>query len=87
MNSPNSQIITLKDCEYTIETDNSAPWVTIGEATKANGAINVILKFEANKQNNDRNANLVIKSGNITQNLNIKQLPESGALVDDSNER
>lgn len=83
----NSQIIILKDCEYTIETDKSAPWVTIGEATKANGAINVILKFEANKQNNDRNANWVIKSGNITQNLNIKQLPESGALVDDSNER
>ena len=83
----NTQTIKLKDCEYTIEPDKKATWVSVGQATKENGAISQILKIEANKEEKERNAEVVIKSGSITHNLKIRQLPESGALVDDSSER
>ena len=83
----NTQTIKMKDCEYTIEPDKTATWVSVGQATKDNGAISQILKIEANKEEKERNAEVVIKSGSITHNLKIRQLPESGALVDDSSER
>ena len=82
-----TETIRLKDCEYTIEPKQSTPWITIGESTKENGTIKQILKFHANKEDKERTAELTIKSGSITQTLKVRQLPESGALVDDSSER
>jgi len=82
-----TKAIKLKDCEYTIEPKQATPWITIGESTKESGAINQILKFHANKEDKERTAELIIKSGSITQTLKVRQLPESGALVDDSSER
>lgn len=82
-----SQSIILKDCEYTIEADGSAPWITVGQMSKGNGAITQYLEIEANKEGQERNANLTIKSGDITHTLKVRQLPESGSLTDDSPEQ
>ena len=83
----NTQTIILKDREYTIEPVQPTYWITIGESNKENSSIKQTLKFAANKEEKERNAELIIKSGTITHTLKIRQLPESGALVDDSSER
>ena len=83
----NTQTIKLKDCAYTIEPEKSASWVTIGTSVKENGAITQTLNFAVNKTGKERNAELVIRSGNNNNTLKIRQLPESDALVDDTGDR
>lgn len=82
----NSPTILLKDCEYTIEPDASASWITIGKAEKKDGIIQQPLTIEANTGDKERSATLTVKSGKITHNLKIRQMPESGSLTDDSPE-
>ena len=82
----NEPTILLKDCEYTIEPDASASWVTVGEAKKKDGIIEQALAVEANTGDKERSATLTVKSGKITHILNIRQMPESGSLTDDSPE-
>lgn len=82
----NEPTILLKDCEYTIEPDASASWVTVGEAKKKDGIIEQALAVEANTGDKERSATLTVKSGNITHSLKIRQMPESGSLTDDSPE-
>lgn len=79
----NSTTILLKDCEYTIEADASVSWITIGQAEKKNGIIEQPLSIEAYTGDKERNATLTIKSGTITHKLKIRQMPESGSLIDD----
>lgn len=82
----NAPTILLEDCEYTIEADASASWITIGQAEKKNGIIEQPLSVDANTENKERNATLTVKSGTITHQLKIRQMPESGSLTDDSSE-
>lgn len=82
----NTPAILLKDCEYTVEPDASASWVTVGEAKKKDGIIEQLLAVEANVGDKERSATLTVKSGNITHSLKIRQMPESGSLTDDSPE-
>ncbi len=83
----NSQAIKLQDCEYTITTTPPVSWISMGTKNKENGIIIQNLQFKANKDNVERNAELVINSGNITHTIKIRQLPESGSTVDDSSDR
>ena len=83
----NTPTILLKDCEYTIETDASASWVTIEKAEKKNGIIEQSLAIDINASDKERSTTLTIKSGTITHNLKIRQMPESGSLTDDSPEQ
>ena len=83
----NTSIILLKDCEYTIEPDASTSWITIGKAEKKNGIIEQSLTIDANVGDKERTGTLTIKSGTITHNLKIRQMPESGSLTDDSPEQ
>lgn len=83
----NTQTILLKDCEYSIEADASASWITIGKAEKKNGIIEQSLSIAVNTGDKERNTTLTFKSGTITHSLNIRQMPESGSQTDDSPEQ
>lgn len=74
--------LILKDCEYTIEA--SASWLSLGEARKESGKIVVPLEVENYDGETERDASITIKSGDVTNTVSVKQLPESGALIDDS---
>lgn len=78
----NTYELTLKKCEYTIE--SSVSWIVPGEAKEQNGNIVVPIKVENHTGEAERNATVTIKSGSITNTVSVKQLPESGALIDDS---
>ena len=74
--------LLLKKCEYTIESD--ASWLAFENAKEQNGAIVIPMKVEAYTGEGEREAVVTIRSGSITNKVLVKQLPESGALVDDS---
>lgn len=82
----NTSTILLKDCKYTIEADPSVSWITIGQAEKKDGIIEQSLIVQANTSDKERNTTLTIKSGTITHHLKIRQMPESGSLMDNSSE-
>ncbi len=83
----NTPILLLKDCTYTIEADAAASWITIGQAEKKNGIIEQALSVAVNTGDKERTATLTLKSGSITHQLKIRQMPESGSLTDDSPEQ
>lgn len=74
--------LLLKKCEYTIESD--ASWLTLSQAQQQSGYVVIPMKVEAYTGEGEREAVVTIRSGSITNKVFVKQLPESGALVDDS---
>ena len=76
--------LRLKKCDYTLSIDGQAPWLTYGEATEKNGALSIPINVEKYDGDAMREATIVIKSGDITNKVYVRQLPESGALIDDS---
>ena len=74
--------LLLKKCEYTIESD--ASWLTLSQAQQQSGYVVIPMKVEAYTGEGEREAVVTIRSGSITNKVYVKQLPESGALVDDS---
>lgn len=76
--------LLLKKCDYTLSIDGQASWFTYGEATEKNGALSIPINVEKYDGDAMREATIVIKSGDITNKVYVRQLPESGALIDDS---
>lgn len=76
--------LRLKKCDYTLSIDGQAPWLTYGEATEKNGFLSIPIDVEEYDGETEREVTLVIKSGDITNKVYVRQLPESGALFDDS---
>ena len=81
----NSYDLVLKKCEYTVKSD--ASWLVLGNAKEQNGTVVIPMRVEAYTGEGEREAVVTIQSGSITNKVFVKQLPESGALVDDSSER
>ena len=76
--------LLLKKCDYTLSIDGQASWFTYGEATEKNGALSIPINVEKYDGDAMREATIVVKSGDITNKVYVRQLPESGALIDDS---
>ena len=79
--------IMISDEKATVQIDASTPWITLGEAKKENGIVVQKLHLTSNETDSERIANIIFKNETITNVVSIRQLPESGALVDDSNGR
>lgn len=76
--------LRLKKCDYTLSIDGQTSWLTYGEATEKNGDLSIPINVEKYDGDAMREATIVIKSGDITNKVYVRQLPESGALIDDS---
>ena len=76
--------LLIKKCDYTLSIDGQASWLTYGVATEKNGALSIPINIDKYDGETEREATIVVKSGNITNKVYVHQLPESGALIDDS---
>ncbi len=76
--------LLLKKCDYSIDIEGQPSWLTLGVATEKNGAIAIPINVASYSGATERDANIIVKSGNITNKVYIQQFPESGALIDDS---
>ena len=76
--------LLLKKCDYSIDIEGQPSWLTLGVATEKTGAIAIPINVASYSGATERDANIIVKSGNITNKVYIQQFPESGALIDDS---
>lgn len=76
--------LIIKNCDYTIDIDDQSPWLSIGDAIEKNGGIVIPLNVAAYSGTTEREARITIKSDNISNTVHVRQFPESGAMIDDS---